>query len=444
LPSQRASGTIRIVTTGKSAIVAVPALLERLPRLRRSMALLTTVGLAALCLAATATTARAQKCEHYKATISGTTGDDRLRGTPGTDVIVGQTGDDRISGLDGIDVICGGGGNDIIRGGNMEDRILGGGGADAIREGEGYGDLLDTSPAGIYVYVEGGPGEDRLFGGGGADALMGQGGDDQLRGGAGHEREDRGLFGGGGDDRIYGGKGQDELKGAPGRDLLRYGPGRDGGEEGFDSGPGRDRAYGGAGNDEFCFTSISGRNDTYRGGSGNDHICVSASRSTSFGGGPGRDLFRLVGSRRAVSISLDDERNDDLGCPRGCDGNDVKSDIEELIVRAPSGLLTGSEGDDEIRVSRGEESARFTVIGLGGDDLLFGDGLGSDVIDAGAGNDRVLGGGGDDEIAGSTGDDDLRGEEGDDSLDGGDGVDRCDGGPDIDAAFACEELVSVP
>ena len=43
-------------------------------------------------------------------TISGTPGDDRLRGDAGTDVIDGRGGDDRISGLDGIDVICGGGG----------------------------------------------------------------------------------------------------------------------------------------------------------------------------------------------------------------------------------------------------------------------------------------------------------------------------------------------
>jgi Ca2+-binding RTX toxin-like protein len=65
------------------------------------------VGTAALCLAATATPASAQKCNGDEATISGTAGDDRLRGTPGTDVIEGRTGDDRISGLDGIDLICG-------------------------------------------------------------------------------------------------------------------------------------------------------------------------------------------------------------------------------------------------------------------------------------------------------------------------------------------------
>jgi RTX calcium-binding nonapeptide repeat (4 copies) len=85
----------------------VRGLLARHPRLRRSSALLTTVGTAALCLAATATPASAQKCNGNEATISGTAGDDRLRGTPGTDVIEGRTGDDRISGLDGIDLICG-------------------------------------------------------------------------------------------------------------------------------------------------------------------------------------------------------------------------------------------------------------------------------------------------------------------------------------------------
>ncbi len=140
---------------------------------------------------------------------------------------------------------------------------------------------------------------------------------------------------------------------------------------------------------------------------------------------------------------MDDEGNDDFGCPSGCDRNDVKADFEELSVSATSGLLVGSEGEDLIRAIAAADT-ELTLIGLGGDDRLFGDNGGNDVIDAGAGDDHVRGGYGDDAIVGSTGDDDLRGDEGDDNLDGGEGLDRCDGGPDSDAAVACEELVSVP
>jgi Ca2+-binding RTX toxin-like protein len=121
----------------------------------------------------------------------------------------------------------------------------------------------------------------------------------------------------------------------------------------------------------------------------------------------------------------------------------VKADFEELSVSARGGSLVGSKHGDVIRANPGTDT-EFTLLGLGGDDRLFGNYAGNDVIDAGPGNDRVLGGGGDDQMVGSTGDDDLRGEEGDDDLDGGEGVDRCDGGADTDAAVACEELVAVP
>ena len=47
-------------------------------------------------------------------TIVGTTGSDRLVGTPGRDLLIGGSGDDVLRGEDGADLICGGSGDDML------------------------------------------------------------------------------------------------------------------------------------------------------------------------------------------------------------------------------------------------------------------------------------------------------------------------------------------
>lgn len=82
-------------------------------------------------------------CHGERATIVGTTGDDRLEGTGGVDVIVGLAGDDRLVGMDGDDVLCGGSGADVLQGGPGDDRLFGG--ADRWHKSRNklYGDTLD-------------------------------------------------------------------------------------------------------------------------------------------------------------------------------------------------------------------------------------------------------------------------------------------------------------
>lgn len=133
------------------------------------------------------------RCGGKVATIVGTAGKDRLRGTRRADVIVGLGGGDTITGGGGKDVVCGGPGND---------RIAGGAGADRIA---------------------GGRGNDRLSGNAGNDSLKGERGNDRLAGGAGNDR----LSGGPGRDRLTGGPGRDRLTGNAGRDTCVGGPGRD-------------------------------------------------------------------------------------------------------------------------------------------------------------------------------------------------------------------------
>jgi uncharacterized delta-60 repeat protein len=118
--------------------------------------------------------ARALRCDGKRATIVGTNGKDRLRGTRHADVIVGLGGNDTISGLGGNDTICGGRGTDKLTGGSGNDYISGGPGNDHLSGGAGKDDLL------------GGVGNDNLRGGPGNDTLNGGPGKDKLNGGHGH------------------------------------------------------------------------------------------------------------------------------------------------------------------------------------------------------------------------------------------------------------------
>jgi Ca2+-binding RTX toxin-like protein len=89
-----------------------------------------------------------------------------LTGGPGANLIFGDsfTGNLRLKGR---------GGGDLLQAGEGNDRILGGGGNDFVQAGNGDDE------------IEGGPGDDSLSGESGNDVLRGEGGDDTCRGGPG-------------------------------------------------------------------------------------------------------------------------------------------------------------------------------------------------------------------------------------------------------------------
>lgn len=107
---------------------------------------------------------------------NGGSGNDRMSGKSGDDVLNGGSGNDRLSGGSGDDVLNGGSGNDVLDGGSGDDVLNGGSGNDAL---------------------EGSSGDDILDGGSGNDILSGGLGDDMLTGGSGDD-----IFVFGGDDRI--------------------------------------------------------------------------------------------------------------------------------------------------------------------------------------------------------------------------------------------------
>lgn len=71
------------------------------------------------------------------AAISGTQGDDTLRGTGENDQIYGLNGEDDLFGLAGDDQLYGGAGTDDVSGSSGKDELYGGSGFDTIAGGPG-------------------------------------------------------------------------------------------------------------------------------------------------------------------------------------------------------------------------------------------------------------------------------------------------------------------
>ena len=84
------------------------------------------------------------------ATVVGTRGDDRLRGTPQSDSILGRDGSDRLFGLAGTDFLSGGADRDVVDAGRGADRVAVqyDGARDSVRCGAGLdlvnADLVDS------------------------------------------------------------------------------------------------------------------------------------------------------------------------------------------------------------------------------------------------------------------------------------------------------------
>jgi uncharacterized protein len=132
---------------------------------------------------------------------------DRIKGTPGNDVLTGTERHDVIAGLAGDDQISGLGRGDVLFGNRGNDTITGGDGIDVIF---------------------GGPDNDNLDGGNGLDIVRGRSGDDTVAGGNGR-------------DLLFGGRGTDTLSGGDGNDRL-HAVAKDGQLDVLDCGAGRDMA----------------------------------------------------------------------------------------------------------------------------------------------------------------------------------------------------------
>lgn len=307
--------------------------------------------------------------------ITGTDGDDILRGGPGSQTIAPGLGNDTIYAGDGDDIILKGvglntvnlqAGNDTARDQGTApqdggDNVFGGGGNDVITTGIGDD------------YVEGGTGDDLIRTGGGRDTVVGGAGFDVVFLGSGSDRfsapdtaQRNEVHGGAGRDRITGGIGNDVFAGDSGSDVLKG----DAGSDTLSGGDDTDKLYGGSGND-----TINGDAD--------DDILFGGKGSDTLNGGLGSDVLR------------------------------------------------GNAGDDSLSAGAGNNNKLF---GGDGNDSLFG-AQRRDLLEGGAGADRLAGGMGNDKLTGGEGSDWLMGQEGKDYLTGGAGTDKLEGGPDADHLF---------
>jgi uncharacterized delta-60 repeat protein len=92
--------------------------------------------------AQTAAPAPRVTCQGKPATIVGTQGKDRIKGTRKVDVIVALGGNDVVKGLGGNDVVCAGDGKDRVSGGPGKDRLYGEKGKDRLVGGTGKDRLV--------------------------------------------------------------------------------------------------------------------------------------------------------------------------------------------------------------------------------------------------------------------------------------------------------------
>jgi hypothetical protein len=96
--------------------------------------------------------------------VRGTSGDDRLVGTPRSDELRGLAGDDVLVGRAGADILVGNEGSDDLRGGPGRDTVTGGPGRDRLSGGPGDDAIFAGERTADRDVVTCGPGRDLAHG----------------------------------------------------------------------------------------------------------------------------------------------------------------------------------------------------------------------------------------------------------------------------------------
>jgi Ca2+-binding RTX toxin-like protein len=162
----------------------------------------------------------------------------------------------------------------------------------------------------------------------------------------------------------------------------------------LDLGDGADRLYapsvdlpltvdGGDGDDQL---SAGTGSSTIDGGPGDDWLFADTPGATAadvFSGGSGHDTVFYTYRFTDQAITLDDTAND--GNPG--EGDDVRSDVEEVWGGFGDDTITGGPGNDILTGGEGVD----TLSGLGGDDTLDGWlGCQPDTLSGGTGDDKLI------------------------------------------------------
>ena len=385
-----------------------------------------------------------------------------MLGGQGDDTLSGDGNDNFISGGLGSDTLSGGAGNDYVGYWERTDNVTvqlgqsvtpGTGGASAGGEADVIAVDFENAMGGVGDDVIIGNDSDNVLWGGWSESAAGEDGDDVLRGK-------------GGSDYLWGDEGSDTADYSDKTALQPVTATLDGAANDGASGEGDtintdvENVTGGAGADNL--TGNTGAN-TIRGGAGND-IHNGGAGDDVLDGGTGADVFnggtgidRADYSTRGEALAIDiDGLADDAG-----EGDNVKTDVENLTGGSGNDTLTGSgvanaidggPGDDTLRGGLGADtyaggsgtdtvdysdksSVNASIDGVandGGD----GDNVGTDVenLSGTAGADTLTGDGDANSLIGLGGNDTLNGAGGDDILQGGLGADALNGGSGADTA----------
>jgi Ca2+-binding RTX toxin-like protein len=421
----------------------------------------------------------------------------------------GKTGDDVLRGLGGTDTFRGGPGADVVEGGNGTDRMFYDDHLAAVtvslddvaNDGNAAASENDNVKSDVED-VWGGSGNDQLTGDGGPNKLFGDAGNDHLDGLGGDDE----LRGGEGSDFLEGGGGADLLQGDAGSDYAEYDTyvdpvvvtlddvANDGGDTDADGTADEgdnvdtDHVFGGSGNDDLSGDSLPNQlygnagDDTLHTWGGNDDL-TGGDGADSENGGSGNDIFHENGASgsgglpdepddifgdegsgdmvgygarsQSLKINIDDAANDGATDVAYTEGDNVHTDIEQVIggagnddIQGSAGanVLSGSDGNDILRgvegndtLSGGNDNDAFQ--GGDGNDVLNGN-AGDDNLDGDPGKDTVNGGDGADVGGGDFGDDTLNGGPGNDHLNGQPGQDQVNGGDGADSLWGSDEYVA--
>jgi Ca2+-binding RTX toxin-like protein len=330
--------------------------------------------------------------------VSGS-GDDRITGTTGNEIIYGGAGVDRINGGGGVDLVYGGAGNDEIDGGENADFLFGGTGVDVVKGGAGNDRIYADLDGEDDMLFEGGTGTDTIvyrfetphvesgYGGGWtSDATIEL---TSTTNGAKASMADFGL----------------KITGLP---------------------------DGGFGNDALTTIEMA----TVEAGSENDTLKIASDAKVTEGMiidlGGGDNLIDLSNQTKTVTVDL--SNNLVQVSPRGS---------ARTITVIGATMVLGGSGEDQLTAGTGSGLTYYrmeggigadTIVSLAGSDLLFGD-AGDDIVSGGAGDDNLSGGDDNDTLNGDDGNDFLSGDNGIDTLHGGNGNDSILGGDDGDLIY---------
>lgn len=412
-----------------------------------------------------------------------------LTGTAANDFVVdmsaagsalsGGAGDDVLSGRDGNDNLDGGDGNDLLSGGIGSDVHTGGAGIDAATYfggAVGVSVNLTTNVATLgdaagdtFFGIENVTGTDY------GDTLIGDGGDNVLRGLNGNDS----LAGKDGNDVIDGGLGVDTISGGMGDDAIEGGEGADGAAvtidnvsvSGLAGGEDSDIISGGDGNDTLygdTSTAVNGGSgyvSTYNriANSGFEDLGDPAGDTNAGGRTESADLpgwttlpgakFKVAGaagSRRLVldggtanlevaqtitgvgrSQKLRLSFNADISAGASATFDIYWNGVKQTLPVPVSGVysidVTGSESGSNVLKFAGTGVADGVSATIDAVRLIT-IGGGADILTGGAGDDKLFGNDGNDNLSGGDGVDTLRGGDGHDYLAGGLGADSLDGG----------------